>query len=141
MAPHSDDVSLFSFLCDDLMAEIVVKLNDGPISTNTEPRSGYLYPGYQGGRELHYYSITRDTDVFMNSICKVFKHGWRLRGVIHAALTINITPTEEMYQFDVLPDFDEWDRISYVPIHFYTGNYKKTMLQLCYELEGGVMFP
>ena len=107
----------------DLIAHIVVFLNDGTVGDKVIPKYGYMYPGKRGGRELQYFQISREAMTFWQHVCKYMRLTYRMHDTIHYKLLSDT-------------DFDLEDG-SRVPRHLYAGNLKPWISLLCYEDQCG----
>jgi hypothetical protein len=117
----------------DLLALVFVTLNGGPIENNHEYKSGYLSPGYRGGRELHYFKISRDAMVFWKFVCRHLRHTYRVQALFFASILQGNRPVIETWTpQDECPNWYDDDHVRYVPRHFYAGDPKPWMNKLCY---------
>ena len=125
-----------------LLASIVLALNDGPIPNSSEIKRCFLYPGRVSGRELHYFQITRDAMVFMKCVCRYFRHDYAFNQAVHWRLFTDHTPCIETWSpIDATRhiDYTDWKQIcthvepyaeqpveseekdEFVPRHIYAG--------------------
>ena len=131
-------VLLFNKLPVDLICHLVVLLNGGTIGDRAMSVSGYLYPGYRGGRKLNYFKISRDAMTFWQHVCKYMRHTYTINNQTHKLLLSNNTPQIETWQDPHLHEY--WDmpwqeyhnRVHYVPRHFYAGDPKPWIMMLCW---------
>lgn len=130
------NVILFSMPVE-VISQIVVTLNGGRIEKNVIPQSGYLYPGYRGGRELHYFKISRDAMTFWKHVCKYLRSSYDIDEQTYNLLLSDNAPEREMWTD---PDIEEygscfWDDYHnsehYVPRHLYAGKPEPWIMQLC----------
>lgn len=126
-------VLMFDKLPKELICQIIVILNDGVIGDDVKPECGFLHPGYRGGRELHYFKISRDAMTFWKHVCKDL----RLMYQVHDMLLSKNTPNIEMWEDPHIHENGNccWDDYNsherYIPRHLYAGNLKSWM-RLCY---------
>lgn len=122
----------------DFLAHIIVILNGGAIDNEAKPKIGFLYPGYKGGRELHYFAISRDAMTFWRHVCKYLRHTYDMNAAAHGALLLDNTPRVETWKDPDMHEhceffFEDCDRREwYIPRHFYAGNPEPWMEKLCY---------
>ncbi len=126
-------VLMFDMLPNELIAHIIVTLNGGSIDNKAVPKSGYLFPGYRGGRELHYFEISRAAMIFWKHVCKYLRHTYTIDTQTHHLLLADNTPYNETWND---PHIHEWNdyhsRERYIPRHFFAGDPKPWMMSLCY---------
>lgn len=116
-------VLMFDKLPIELICRLIVSLNGGTIDNGAKPEYGYLYPGFQGGRELIYFKISRDAMTFWKHVCKYLRHTHTINNQAHDILLSDNAPRFCDYQ-------EHHER--YVPRHLYAGNPKPWMMRLCY---------
>ena len=135
----------------DVLACIITSLNNGPIPARARNISGYLYPGYVGGRELEYYEVSRDCMVFKECVCAYLRNDSMLRHSIHGRLFELNEPNRELWDPEDamleirITDPDDWellhecyqqndydiDRERFIPRHVFAGTPKRWMDLLC----------
>lgn len=132
------DVTLFDMLPTELICRLIVALNGGTIGNDAKPEYGYPHPGFQGGRELQYFKISRDAMTFWKHVCKYLRHTYTINNQTHDILFSDHTPDIEMWEDPHIHEYEScfWDdyhsRERYVPRHLYAGNPKPWMMGLCY---------
>jgi len=123
---------MFDILPIDLVCHLIVVLNNGTVGDEATPQYGYLYPGLRGGRELHFFKISRDAMTFWKHVCTYLRH--RINGHAHALLLSDNEPCIEVWEDPHEYQCGEHDyHERYVPRHFYVGDPKPWIGQLCYE--------
>lgn len=130
-------VLMFDKLPVELICRLIVDLNGGTISNCAKAEYGYLHPGFQGGRELHYFKISRNAMTFWKHVCKYLRHTYSINNQAHDILFSDITPQIEMFEDPHIHECGSfWEllqgRERYVPRHLYAGNPKPWMMRLCY---------
>ena len=117
----------------ELICHIIVSLNGGAIDDTAEPECGFLYPGYRGGRELHYFKISRDCMTLWQHVCKYLRHAHEINSQAYNMLLANTTPQIEMWNdpYDIDEQWEDYACERYVPRHLYAGSPKPWMRMLC----------
>jgi hypothetical protein len=126
---------MFDMLPIDLLCHIIVVLNGGTVGDKAMPKYGYLYPGIRGGRELHYFKISRDAMTFWKHVCKYMRDTDRINGSTHDLLLSDNDPEIEVWEDPHAHDYPHHPHAHerYVPRHFYAGDPKPWIGLLCYE--------
>ena len=132
---YFQSIPIFEILPVDLLAHLLVVLNGGAIGNNYNYKSGFLHPGYHGGRELHYYEISHDAMKFWKFVCKHLRHTYSLQRAFFFALLEKNTPQIETWTPDwqdmCYMDYEDQDRERDIPRHFYAGNAEKWISLMC----------
>ena len=130
------EVLMFDMLPTELIVRIVVELNGGTINNDVEPKRGFLYPGYRGGRELNYFKISRDAMTFWQHTCKYLRKTYSVNDQIYDALLSDNTPQLELWNDpnadmygNYLDDYHIQER--HVPRHLYAGSAEPWIAMLC----------
>lgn len=128
---------MLELLPTDLLCRLIVTLNGGTIAPKAKPKVGYLYPGYQGGRELHYFQISRDAMAFWKHVCSFMRLNSELSQSVHNMLFSEHEPKLEVWYNQDMYDQAYWsweDDVTerFVPRHLYAGNADPWMARLCY---------
>lgn len=131
-------VLLFDKLPVELTCRIIVMLNGGVIGDVASPERGFLYPGICGGRELHYFKISRDAMTFWKHVCKYLRLTYSIDYQTHNMLLSHNTPQIEMWIDPHSQEYgsvfweDYHNREHYIPRHLYAGDPKPWIMMLCY---------
>ena len=124
---------MLEVLSTDLLCRLIVALNGGKIAPKAKAKVGYLYPGYRGGRELHFYQISRDAMRLWRHVCSFMRFNSELSDSVHTMLFSEHEPKIEVWF-----DQDDWawsweDHLTerFVPRHLYAGNAGRWIKRLC----------
>ena len=135
-------VLMFDKLPVELICRLIVMLNGGAIGDDARPEYGYLCPGYRGGRELHYFKISRDAMTFWKHVCKYLSRNYNINQQTYGMLFSDNTPQLEVwndphidYQYGSYDweDYNSRERYipCYIPRHLYAGNPNPWIMRLC----------
>ena len=84
-------VLMFDKLSVELICHLIVMLNGDVIDKDARPQYGYLYPGYRGGREMHYFKISRDAMTFWKHVCKYLRLTYTMNNLTNDMLFSNLS--------------------------------------------------